>query len=84
MALNSSMPWTLVGLIHLFPCTRSFFCFELSCCNKFGCVWSRRGFCRVRYCIGRNLIPLSKKYQYYNTELLAPGRSIRALASDGS
>jgi hypothetical protein len=25
MALNSSMTWTLVGLVHLFPCTRSFF-----------------------------------------------------------
>jgi hypothetical protein len=25
MALNSSMPWTSVGLVHLFPCTRIFF-----------------------------------------------------------
>jgi hypothetical protein len=25
MALNSSLSWTLVGLVHLFPCTRSFF-----------------------------------------------------------
>jgi hypothetical protein len=59
MALNSSMPWMLVGLVHSFPCTRSFF--KLSCCIKFGCVQSRRGFCCVRYCRGRNLFPLSKK-----------------------
>jgi hypothetical protein len=29
MALNSSMSWMLVGLVHLFPCTRSFFVLNL-------------------------------------------------------
>jgi hypothetical protein len=58
MALNSSMSWALVGLVHLFPCTKSFF--NLVVVLNLA-VWSRRGFCCVRYCRGRNLIPLSKK-----------------------